>query len=404
MNRIPRTAAALLPLWLLPLACEGTGPEAGTISTDSAGILIVTSDPLASSAVCPASEEPTLTIGALEGADAELFHGIMGAARLSDGSIAISDGSSGEIRIFDSAGTHRRTMGGLGEGPGEFRGPQGVWALPGDTLWVADYAPWRFHVFGPGGRWVRVVQPNPVHPGPSRGGGRLLSSGVSVNARYVGIGTSFDVWDTLQVELHGPDGALMGVLARLPHSRSGTVSEGPDDYLLDRLFEGRPSVAARGRTIAIAMRQPEIRLFDEEFRLRHILRWTDPDRRVTGADVRAYRDGVRKEGRDPGGELAWWASMEVSEERPVSEFFPAVSQVVVGADGRLWGRRYRRPRDQEPGRRWMIFDRAEGFRCHVTLPAGLLLYEVGADYALGRTGGDVDVERVVLYGLGPPEG
>ena len=406
MNRASRTAAALLPLWLLSLACEGTGPEAGTISTDSAGILIVTSDPLASSAVCPASAEPTLTIGALEGPEPEMLHRVSGVTRLSDGSIAIADDGSSEVRLFDSAGAHRGTMGGRGDGPGEFHNPRGIWALPGDTLWVGDYRPWRFNVFSADGRWVRAVPLNPPYLNPSRQGG-VLSAGISVNTRSLAgaMDERFDVWDTLLVELHGADGAWMDVLSKLPNARWGSVSEGADNYSLSPLFEGRPTVDARGGTIAIANREPEVRLFDAGFRLRHILRWTEPGRRVTGADVSAYRDGVRKARREAGRELSEFDVANLSEERPVSELFPAVSRVLVGVGGRIWVRPYRSRGDQEPGtQRWMVFDPEEGFRCRVDLTAGLRIFEVGADYVLGRSGGDMDVERVALYGLGPPEG
>ena len=196
-----------------------------------------------------------------------------------------------------------------------------------------------------------------------------------------------------------------GVLARLPNVRWGRVSEGADNFNLDRLFEGRPSVAARGGTIAIANREPEIRLFDADFRLRRILRWSELDRRVSGADVSAYREKLRKSRRESGGELNEWDVARVSEERPASEFFPAVSHILVGTAGRIWAQPYRRRGDQEAGtERWMVFDPTEGFRCHADLPPGLEVYEVGADYALGQATGDLDVERVVLYELGPPEG
>ena len=197
-------ARGLLPLLLLSAACEGAGAGSFTVSADSSGVRIVTSDPLASTSVCPVSEAPRLAIGALDGADAELFHRIRGVARLSDGSIAVVDESSGEIRLFDSAGVHRRTMGGLGEGPGEFESPWLIWALPGDTLWVGDYRPWRFNVFGPDGRWARAVQPDPVFVNFPRGGG-VLSGGISVNARsrLVANRERFEVWDTLLVEVHG---------------------------------------------------------------------------------------------------------------------------------------------------------------------------------------------------------
>ena len=370
-------ACGFVALALVAAAFESARSQAPPFSVDSAAVSVVTSDPLSSTSTCPVSEAPALTIGTLEGADAELFYRIRGAARLSNGSIVVADESSGQVRLFDSTGAPRRTMGGLGEGPGEFRNAWGVRALPGDTLWIGDYRPWRFNVFGPDGRWVRTVQLEPTYLNRSRGGG-VLAGGISVNVRQIHASADdrFRHWDSLSVEVHSLDGALIGVLARLPYARWGRVSEGAQyrdaaPYFLDRLFEGRPSVHARGGTIAIVNREPEIRVFDAEFRLRRILRWPDPDRRVTAADVRAYRENVRKARRAAGGRLSRYDLANMSEERPVAELFPAVGSVLVGTDERIWARPYQRREDREPGtRRWMIFDRAGASAVTSVCPLG----------------------------------
>ena len=176
-------APGLLALALLSAACESAGSRSLDLSVDTSGVSVVTSDPLSSTAICPVSAEPRLTIGTSEGEDPERLPRVRGAARLPDGSIAVAEDGSGELRLFDSTGAHRRTMGGRGEGPGEFRNPWGVWALPGDTLWVGDIGiigsmrddrrPWRFNVFGPDGRFVRAVQPEPLFYNTPTGGGVL---------------------------------------------------------------------------------------------------------------------------------------------------------------------------------------------------------------------------------------
>jgi len=46
-----------------------------------------------------------------------------------------------EISFYDSLGMHLTTVGGEGEGPGEFRGVMQIHRLPGDTLLVLSYRP-----------------------------------------------------------------------------------------------------------------------------------------------------------------------------------------------------------------------------------------------------------------------
>ena len=52
--------------------------------------------------------------------------------------IYILDYVEQEIYVFDAAGEFVRTIGGQGDGPGEFRNALGPAIAPGDTLWVAD--------------------------------------------------------------------------------------------------------------------------------------------------------------------------------------------------------------------------------------------------------------------------
>ena len=88
------------------------------------------------------------------------------------------------------------------------------------------------------------------------------------------------------VEAHAADGSVVGELARLEAEREGTW-EGAGG-VMNMLFDPRPSLHARGTTIAIAAaREPEVRLLDEQLRLSRIVRRADPDRKVTRAHVEA---------------------------------------------------------------------------------------------------------------------
>ena len=63
----------------------------------------------------------------------------MGLARLVDGRIAVLSQANHQLFIFEPSGRLSRTMGGRGQGPGEFVRPERMQYLPPDTLVVWEY-------------------------------------------------------------------------------------------------------------------------------------------------------------------------------------------------------------------------------------------------------------------------
>lgn len=96
-----RLAPSFLPAAILAFAaCEPSDTAPGLMTADSAGVQIVTSDPLGSDAACSLSEEPVFAVGDESGDESFLFSEVIGLGLLSDGSVAAIDRHSNEIRIF----------------------------------------------------------------------------------------------------------------------------------------------------------------------------------------------------------------------------------------------------------------------------------------------------------------
>ena len=57
--------------------------------------------------------------------------------RLSDGSLAVANGGSSEVRLYSAEGSHIASLGGEGDGPGEFRAIVGL-DNAGDSVIVLD--------------------------------------------------------------------------------------------------------------------------------------------------------------------------------------------------------------------------------------------------------------------------
>jgi hypothetical protein len=159
----PALSAAALGALLLTTGCgtdprSSAPPPAGVEVRDSLGVTIVEvrslEDPGPSGLEVAWSD--TVRFGRTGDAEADpeyLFGAVMGVIRLSDGTVVVADRQAYALRMFAPDGTHLRTVGGSGDGPGEFAGIQGLRRLPGDSIFVLDRGT-RWSLFDPGGRFV----------------------------------------------------------------------------------------------------------------------------------------------------------------------------------------------------------------------------------------------------------
>jgi hypothetical protein len=99
--------------------------------------------------------EPTLEIGVLDGDEAYTFAAIASVLRLEDGSIAVSDGGTTRIALYDERGAFLRDFASRGEGPGEFRSLSRIYRHGSDSLMAVDNNTARVSVFDLGGEYAR---------------------------------------------------------------------------------------------------------------------------------------------------------------------------------------------------------------------------------------------------------
>lgn len=88
------------------------------------------------------TSEPLLSMGVVEGEEAYQFSSIRHVRTLADGRIALIDGGSWSVRVYDAEGEHLLSRGRRGDGPGEFRAP----------IYVEDGYEGGFSVLEPGRR------------------------------------------------------------------------------------------------------------------------------------------------------------------------------------------------------------------------------------------------------------
>lgn len=90
-----------------------------------------------------------LRIGRMQGDGPDVFGAVRSVIPRGDSLIWVLDGQAFEFHAFDGQGRHLRTIGGSGDGPGEFGRNPCAHDAPGDEIWVESGGRWQR--FGPDG-------------------------------------------------------------------------------------------------------------------------------------------------------------------------------------------------------------------------------------------------------------
>ncbi len=399
-----RYIAALV--FTLTTACSDSGGSSAEaiVARDSGGVSIVTNDLTQLNNVCSISPAPITSIGTDEGDDESTLFRVFGATRLTDGTIAVVNGGSHEVRFFAPDGQFVRAYGREGQGPGEFSDAFYIHWLPGDTLYVGDYRPFQFLVLGPDGQWVRTVRPTPQYPN-TPGTMNVLHDGRMMLGQEERLerdaeGTFRERFMT--IVLHANDGRLTDTIARMPNGRWGQAIAGPEYPWHFPLFESFAVMAARDERIVLGhASETELRVHQPArgFPVSLIIRWNAGDRTVLSEDISAERARVEASGAKLPPEMrARFIAPELSDKRPIAERFPAFGRLRIARDRRLWVREYPRPRDPAE-HRWIAFNADGRFACRMTTPRFDDVLEFGADYVLTHEQDSLGVERVRQYTL-----
>lgn len=353
---------------------------------DSAGVRIVENarPPDGSRLAWRIGPEPSLSIGVLEGDEPHMLFAVRDATRLADGRIVVVNGGSAELRFFDSNGRHLGTRGGRGEGPGEFRELGNVAPWPGDSL-VAWFAPgWRMSVFDGDGNYGRTFGINDgTRPW------RFRPDSPTSDGLFLAVLAPEDA-DTLVLELRDGEGAVRSSLGTHPGSEPYLMHEGTNrEMLYWKIFGREPVWGVWGDLVAVGVSSRyEIKALDADGSLTRIVRREHNPRAVTSAEVEAHIEGRR-----------FFNESNRREYRsvPVAEHFPAFTSIMSDALDHLWVREYDLPGQDRPAPLWTVFDSEGRVLGFVETPAGLSIYEIGADFILGKSVSELGVESVQVW-------
>lgn len=147
MARIRGAAAIFISVVLS--ACDDANPEVGAAvagDTLPGGAVVVrngSSGKWERAGIEPWQLAEHVRIGEFEGDSPEVFGTVRNVIPVGDTILWILDSQAQEMRAFHVDGRHLRTIGGPGEGPGEFRAGPCARRGPGDDVWVESGRTWQ---------------------------------------------------------------------------------------------------------------------------------------------------------------------------------------------------------------------------------------------------------------------
>lgn len=353
--------------------------------------------------VCEIGSPALARIGSVSGQPEYLFDGVEDARLLPDGTIAVVNRNSQQVRVFDSDGQFVRAFGRRGDGPGELRDPIAIDLLGDDSLAVWDWSQGRVTVFPLEGGEPRAVRLDPLalNPDGSFGVGPGLNAFIIGFQQAVRPGrTPEEGHSFLHILSYSSGGLLVDTLGMLPYGQRLWVDEerrefGQPWFQAQGLFRIRDGVlyTANGDSaevdVTVLSDSPE----------RRSITWDAPVREVRPEHVQLHRE-VTTEQYSGNPYLAEriqrrWNTM------PVADRFPTIDDLLVDERGRLWVREYNRPGDS--GRRWRVLTPDGELGCTAEFPDSFEAFDFLGDRVVGLIRGENDVEFVEIRRIVEPD-
>lgn len=348
--------------------------------------------------------EPRTVVGGL-GASGPAEFQMIGVIRPIDhDGIVVADVMAAQIKMFDRRGTHVRTMGRRGRGPGEFGAIYGLWRI-GDSLAGMDEVG-MMQLFTLDGDYVRTI------PRPTARGFSVNRLGYLRNGSLIG-----HVIDPLEDAPLGPSTRFVTLLRIDPDGQQHTLGRFPGVHLVRRsptvpainvIYGPRFISAVLSDRICLGFPDQtyEFRCIDAEGGpLVTVSREVRSIRRVTEADKQTYFHLLDSANRTPR------AAEGVKRLRAITSFakrFSPYGRFVRSETDDLWvgpvvpaeSGTFLNPVPPEPTV-WSVYSRDGEWRSDVTLPARFRLVAVDRDRVIGVVldPEDEGVEKIVVYPL-----
>ena len=407
---VPRRVGSVCLIGMMINAgCGGSDrPGAQAAVRDSAGVTIVesTAPAWAEGAGWRVVDTPSVDIGGRADSSVYDLFQVVGALRLKDGRIVIADGGTQQLRFFAADGTHLHTVGGVGEGPGEFTGLGLLVAGPGETLLAFDYRQLRISRFDGDGIFLVAFSLAGVDQATLQMIG-VLDDGtvVSRTGGAFAPGSKPDGLsrDSALYVFHELPIAELDTLGWLPSVEVVVKNAGGAVSMRSLPFGKHTTVVVHGARVFVGTADTySISEFDASGVLRTVIRRPYQPIPVSPGMIETYkrreRDNMATQGNLPPNFRAMLEAM--IDEMPYPDVHPPYQDFIVDHGGNVWVLDPMAEFDGAPT--YQVFDSAGIWLGTVTAPEQLRPSDIGSDYVLGVwLDGDL-VEHVRLFPLLKP--
>ena len=329
------------------------------------------------------------------------FHMIANVLFLNDETIALADGSSRRILLFDRNGSFRRQIGRQGSGPGEMRALWRLWKA-GDRLIALD-GQGHSHFFTFDGQFSGTAAA-PLSPA----GFRVRAQGYLANGALLGVYA-----DPPTAPLHR--GARMmtlskyvrgneQVLGRFPYYIAAPVNSASSEAAIVYGPAARVTVFDYGFCVGFT-RAYEFTCYNEAGRaLVTVIRPNIRGRSVSPADKQTFFHGI--DVANPGARGADYRK-QIRETTTFSDRMPAFGRIFVTSDGHVWVGEHN-PADETLGTMnpsppkpttWDIFSLDGEWIATFRAPARFRPTDAHGGRVVGVARDDADVEHMVVYSV-----
>ena len=389
-----RRTAKVCPLALLLLggAISCTEEDSGVpliVQRDSAGIEIVEAmRPLwGDSSLWSIDPDPVVDLTLTGSGPEHEFYGVGSMKQRPDGSLAIANRGSEEVRVFSATGEFQGAFGGSGDGPGEFNDLTMI-EIAGDTLLALDFDG-SVTVVAPDLAVVRIFDVAPF----------------TLDLYYLDAGAILPEPRSMLVREPGLAGLIRRpvplILFDLEGEQIDSIGEmqGPETYMhtSEGFYGGVPIYFARtshvetsGQRIFLGSNETmQLEELDVSGNLVRILRIPDYPLDLSAARIAAERDFVL--GRGPPGSTSPFR--QALEAAPASETRPAYSDILIDPSGAVWLQLHRGQSEQDQPQEWLVLDADGTWFGSVEIPDRFTVTDITMDAVLGVWEDELDVEH-----------
>lgn len=322
------------------------------------------------------------------------------------------------IRVFGPDGNLEGTIGGRGDGPGEFQS-LAVTGWVGDTLWALDFNGYRFSFFSEGGDFLSSfsvpfqMEEGPDSEQPPRASGLLsdgtihgappafssqIEAGTITHHRVLLMTREGEVSDSVisipfgknQWAVYDPDNRRSGMLyGRQPFGDGPLWSFFPDEKALAILYRESPATVAEARFVLQKFTVDGDTLFSREYRYEpSVLTAVEADS-VMAEQVHQWSERGALGGVTEARLLSWGRR---TFYRPA--FKTPITRMVIAKNGGFWlgGR----PGPDETSE-WYYLDPDGTPRGKVSLPTGLQVFTADSDTLWGSERDELDIPYIVRF-------